>query len=117
MTKYAFVVFLLASTCAQAQTAKIVGIGATSCARFNEEIARSPSTERDYLAWAQGFMSGLLMRAPQGVDENLDLAPPSFALRNQAAFLHDFCSRNPGQDYADAVLALYLRLRGPDTHT
>ena len=88
MTKDLFVVvFLLAAICAQAQTAKIVGIGASSCAHFNEEIARSPSTQRDYFAWAQGFMSGVLLRAPLGQDEKLDLVPPSFPLSRQAAFL------------------------------
>lgn len=111
------VVFIFAATCAQAQTAKIVGIGASSCAHFNEETIRRPSTERDYFAWAQGFMSGVLLRAPLGQDEKLDLAPPSFSLRQQAAFLREFCSRNTSQSYADAVLELYLRLRGPEART
>ena len=96
---------------------KIVGIGASSCARFHEEIARSPSTERDYFAWAQGFMSGVLLRAPLGQDETLDLAPPSFSLGKQAAFLREFCSKKPSQNFADAVLELYLRLRGPKSRT
>jgi hypothetical protein len=109
------VIFLLAATCAQAQTAKIVGIGASSCAHFNEETARSPSTQRDYFAWAQGFMSGVELRAPLGQDEKLDLAPPSFPLNKQAAFLREFCSKNSSQNFADAVLELYLRLRGPET--
>jgi hypothetical protein len=111
------VVFIFAATCAQAQTAKIVGIGASSCAHFNEEIARSPSTQRDYFAWAQGFMSGVLLRAPLGQDETLDLTPPSFPLQKQAAFLREFCSKLPNQSYADAVLELYLRLRGPESRT
>ena len=97
--------------------AKVVGIGASSCAQFNEEIARSPSAERDYFAWAQGFMSGVLLRAPTGQDEKLDLTPPSFPLRQQAAFLRLFCSKNTSQSYADAVLELYLRLRGPEART
>lgn len=110
-------VLLLAASSAQAQMAKIVGIGASSCAHFNEEIARNPRTERDYFAWAQGYMSGVLMRAPLGVDEKLDLAPPSFPLQEQAAFLRKFCSNGLSQAYADAVLELYLRLRGPETRT
>src|SRR5215216_5774855 len=79
----------------QAQTVNIVGIGAATCARFKEEITQNPSAERDYLAWAQGFMSGALMRAPQGVDEDLNLLPPSFPLQQQANFLRAFCSENP----------------------
>ena len=58
--------FVFAVTCAQAQMVKVVGIGASSCAQFNEEVAGSPSAERDYFAWAQGFMSGVLLRAPTG---------------------------------------------------
>ncbi|MFO1100744.1 MAG: hypothetical protein U1E81_21430 [Xanthobacteraceae bacterium] len=109
--------FLFTAPCAQAQMVKVVGLGASTCAQFNEEIARRPSVERDYFAWAQGFMSGVLLRAPTGQDEKLDLAPPSFPLHQQAAFLRLFCSSNKTQSYADAVLALYIRLRGPEART
>jgi hypothetical protein len=98
-----------------AQTVNIVGIGAASCAHFNEEIARNPRAERDYLAWAQGFMSGALLRAPKGVDEDLDLLPPAFPLDKQAAFLRAFCAERATQDYSDAVHALYQRLKGAPT--
>jgi hypothetical protein len=94
-------VVLLAGSSAQTQTAKVVGIGASSCARFSNEIAGRPTVERDYFAWAQGFMSGLLMRATQGVDEKLDLAPPWFSLIKQAAFLRDYCSKKPNQGFAE----------------
>lgn len=100
---------------AQAGAAKIVGIGASSCARFNQDIPAAPTIERDYFAWAQGFMSGALIRAPRGVDEGLDLAPESFSLQMQADFLRAFCLENPGRDYVDAVHALYRRLRGAGT--
>lgn len=111
----AVIVVLLIVSSAQAETAKIVGIGASSCARFSEETAGRPTVERDYFAWAQGFMSGVLMRAPQGVDENLDLAPPWFSLAKQAAFLRDYCEKKPSRSFADAVIELYIYLRGPDT--
>ncbi len=100
------------ATCATAQETKIVGIGAATCARFNAQVAEAPASERDYLAWAQGFMSGALMRAPPGVDEDLDLLPPTLPLPDQAAFLRSFCREHPEQDYMDAVRALYHRLRG-----
>lgn len=108
-------VSILLTMNARAQVVNIVGIGAVSCARFNEEIARNPQAERDYLAWAQGFMSGALLRAPKGVDEDLDLLPPSFALDKQAAFLRAFCAEKPHQDYSDAVHALYKHLKGAPT--
>ena len=97
----------------QAEPTKIVGIGAASCAWFGADAAAQPAMERDYFAWAQGFMSGALIRAPDGVDEGLDLAPPSMPLAAQADFLRTFCAANPATDYSDAVRALYHRLRGP----
>lgn len=100
---------------AQAETAHIVGIGAASCTRFNEEVARNPPVERDYVAWAQGFMSGVLIRAPAGVDENLDLLPPTYPLQRQADFLRSFCRNNPDRDYSDGVLDLYRLLRNPSS--
>ncbi|GJD97576.1 hypothetical protein [Methylobacterium iners] len=106
---------LLSASCAQAQSVKIVGIGASTCTRFNAEIAAAPSAERDYLAWAQGFMSGALVRAPPGVDEGLDLAPADFPLGLQAEFLRDFCLKHEAGDFSDAVHALYRRLRGGGT--
>ncbi len=55
-----------------------------------------------------------MFTAPPGVDEGLDLAPPSMPLDAQADFLRDSCAANPGQDFMDAVRALYHRLRGPN---
>lgn len=102
----------LLGTVAQAETVNIVGVGAATCTQFNEEIARRPSAERDYLAWAQGFMSGALLRAPKGVDEDLNLLRPSFPLEKQAAFLRTYCVANPHLSYSDAVHALYKHLKG-----
>jgi hypothetical protein len=118
--KIAFILYLSAlaafvASLARAETVRIVGIGAASCAGFNQEISEKPATERDYLAWAQGFMSGALMRAPQGVDEDLDLLPPALPLQQQADFLRAFCLENPDQSYMDAVHALYQRLKGRPT--
>ena len=96
---------------AQAQTAKIVGHGASSCAKFNEESQGNPALEREYFAWAQGFMSGALMRAPQGVDEDLDLLQGDLTAADQMRFLADFCLRNAGEDYMDAARTLYRQLR------
>lgn len=96
---------------AHAETAKIVGIGASSCNHFNEEIRKTPALQRDYFAWAQGFMSGALIRAPEGVDVGLDLTPPSLPLEEQADFLRTFCAKNQDQDFMDATRALYRHLR------
>ena len=100
---------------AQAPATKIVGIGASTCARFIHDIGEAPARERDYLAWAQGFMSGALIRAPEGIDEGLDLAPASMPLSAQANFLRAFCRKSPSLDYMDAVHALYRHLRTQQT--
>jgi hypothetical protein len=111
----AAVICLLSILPVQAQTAKIVGIGVASCSVFSREAAETTSAERDYLAWAQGFMSGALMRAPLGVDEGIDLLPPAFPLRAQADFLRSFCRDHPDKDYVDAVHELYRHLRAIST--
>ncbi|MDU1671578.1 MAG: hypothetical protein E6833_35925, partial [Bradyrhizobium sp.] len=64
-----------------------------------------------YLAWAHGFMRGILLSRPAGVDEGLDLNPPSFGLIVQLHFMEDQCAKSPSLDFSDAVAALYKRLR------
>ena len=99
------------TTRSEAQTRKVVGLGATTCQNFNAEVATNPASRRDYLAWAQGYMSGILLSRPAGVDDGLDLSPPTFSLLNQLKFLEDYCAGNASMDFGDAVEALYKRLR------
>lgn len=94
-----------------AQIGKIVGLGAARCAQFTLDVERSPVMQRDYLAWAQGFMSGVLLSQPAGVDEGLDLIPQSLPLLEQLEFLRKYCRDKPEEDFTDAVLALYKKLR------
>lgn len=96
---------------AQAPKAKIVGLGAATCQRFNDDVRSNPLIRRDYLAWAQGYMSGIILSRPAGVDEGLDLNPATFGLVNQLHFLEDHCAKNASLDFSDAVEALYKRLR------
>jgi hypothetical protein len=96
---------------AEPQTARIVGLGATTCLQFGEDIRSNPSLHRDYLAWAQGYMSGILLSRPPGIDQGLDLDPPTFDMINQLHFLGDYCAENTSANFADAVEALYKRLR------
>lgn len=98
-------------TITYAETVKIVGIGAMSCAEFNRVIMNNPAEERALFAWAQGFMSGALMRAPPGSDDDLDLMPARAPLQQQAAFLRTFCAAAPEKGFADAVMELYCTLR------
>lgn len=96
---------------AQPATAKIVGVGATSCVKFIANINENPSTQRDYLAWAQGFMSATLLSRPTGVDVGLDLNPPNFGLIKQLEFLRQHCLTNRSHHFSDAVVELYKLLR------
>lgn len=96
---------------AQQTVAKIVGLGAATCIDFTNDIERSPIMQRDYLAWAQGFMSGILLSRPAGVDEGLDLNPQEFGLPEQLEFLRQHCAENRSGAFADAVVALYKVLR------
>lgn len=96
---------------AEGRTAKIVGLGAATCKQFNGDVALNPMVRRDYLAWAQGFMSGIILSRPPGMDEGLDLNPATFDLVTQLRFLEDHCARNEALDFSEAVEALYKRLR------
>ena len=109
------VAIVLSTDLAWAQYVKIVGIGSSTCAVFNAEIAATPMIERDYLAWAQGYMSGALVRAPSGVDDGLDLTPAAFPLSKQADFLREFCGANESRDFSDGVHELYRRLKSSGT--
>jgi hypothetical protein len=96
---------------AEAPKARIVGLGAATCQQFNDDVKSNPLIRRDYLAWAQGFMSGILLSRPPGVDQGLDLNPATFGLVNQLHFLEDHCAKNTSQNFSDAVEVLYKRLR------
>jgi hypothetical protein len=95
----------------EAKAVKTVGSGAVGCNQFNEDYTRDPYSERGYFAWAQGLMTGILLRAPEGVDEDLDLIPPAMPIQNQMAFIRRFCAASPEEGYQDAILALYKELR------
>ena len=71
----------------------------------------TPDAQRDYLAWAQGFMSAILLTRPAGVDEKVDLLPPSLPLLKQLEFLHDQCWKSPQGSFSEAVEYLYRHLR------
>ena len=83
-----------AGSLGETRTGKIVGLGAATCKQFNGDVAANPTVQRDYLAWAQGFMSAIILSRPPGVDERLDLSPPTFDLIAQLHFLKDYCARN-----------------------
>jgi hypothetical protein len=96
---------------AEPAIAKIVGLGATPCAQFEQEANERPAVQREYLAWAQGFMSGILIGRPPDVDVGLDLNPRGFGLHSQLDFLKEHCREHPAETISDASIELYKRLR------
>jgi hypothetical protein len=103
---------LSCSRTGSAQPVEIAGIGVTRCHDFIQQVGRDPAIEGDYFAWAQGFMSGVLLRGRPGQDEALKLVPPQLAPELQRQFLRDYCKRNPLRYYFHAIAALYKRLGG-----
>ena len=57
-------------------------------------------------------MSGILLAAPIGVDEQLTLLPVRFPIAAQLAFLRAYCERSPEASYSDGVETLYRELGG-----
>jgi hypothetical protein len=95
---------------AGAQPVKIAGIGVSRCHVFNEQIADRPGLEELYLTWAQGFMSGVLLRTRPGQDDSLDLT--RMTTDEQRRFLKEYCRANPLRYYYEGVAALYHKLDG-----
>jgi hypothetical protein len=95
-----------------AQTVAIVGTGTAACSRFTAAIAARPIEEREYFSWAQGYMSGILLSAPPGVDEGLALTSDALPIPSQLAFVKAFCERYPSASYSDSVETLYRALGG-----
>jgi hypothetical protein len=62
------------------------------------------------MAWAQGFMSGMLASQPGGADQQINLNPVTYDLVSQLHFLEDHCSQNSALRFSDAVAALFQRL-------
>jgi hypothetical protein len=103
---------LSGSQAGSAQPVEIAGVGVTRCHEFNQQVDRDPAVEDYYFAWAQGFMSGVLLRGRPGQDESLTLVPSQLPPEQQRQFLRDYCKRNPLRYYFHATAALYQRLGG-----
>ena len=95
-----------------AQTAQIVGTGAVSCGQFGQAVDSDPDAIREYFAWAQGYMSGVMIRSPAGVDDALDISSNSMPIIEQMNFIRIYCMSHRDREYADAIQALYHVLGG-----
>ena len=114
MTRAYLIVLLLTMSnthISVAQNVKITGLGASNCAKYINDIESNETSEKTYFAWAQGFMNGALVRAPAGIDDNLDLIPRSFPVVDQMSFLKNWCRSNRDSDFSNASFALFKELR------
>jgi hypothetical protein len=88
------------------------GPGASSCLRFALDYTRIPPSEEQYFVWAQGYMSAMVMMAPGGIDDDLNLLPASYPKERQMAVVRSVCAQDPQRSYSHAVRALYRHLGG-----
>ena len=88
------------------------GPGVSSCLKFALDYTRNPPSEEQYFIWAQGYMSGIVMTAPGGMDDALDLLPAAYPKESQLAWIRSVCAQDPQRSYAHAVRVLYRHLGG-----
>ncbi|MGH6889700.1 MAG: hypothetical protein ACREHF_10980 [Rhizomicrobium sp.] len=83
------------------------GLGMHSCAEFAEQYRANPVVVEDaYVAWAEGYMSGLniesaVLNLPERSLAGLDLESIKVEIRS-------YCDNHPLAAYLDAVTAAYL---------
>src|SRR5215217_9717284 len=75
------------------------GLGASSCLRFALDYTRMPRSEEQYFVWAQGYMSAIMMMAPGGIDDDLNLLPASYPKATQMAWIRGVCAQDPQRSY------------------
>ena len=88
------------------------GLGASSCLKFALDYTRSPPSEKQYFIWAQGYMSAIMMMAPSGIDDALNLLPASYPKESQMAWIRSICAQDPQRSYGHAIRVLYRHLGG-----
>jgi hypothetical protein len=88
------------------------GPGASSCLKFALDYIANPAAEEHYFMWAQGYMSAVVVMAPGGMDDNLDLLPAAYPKESQMAWVRSVCAQDPQRSYAYAVRVLYRHLGG-----
>jgi hypothetical protein len=102
----------LSPSVANSQMVAVVGTGTAKCGKYLTEISAKPEAEREYFSWAQGYMSGILLSAPPGVDDSLQLITEKLPVASQINFMRQFCGQKPDTSYSDGVEALYRALGG-----
>jgi hypothetical protein len=87
----------------------VLGPGTVSCAKFAEAYRNSPTNvENLFFAWAEGMMSGVNTAALEALGKYRDLS--AMTIKEQQAYLRDYCDQHPLADYSEAVRGLFEKL-------
>lgn len=83
-----------------------LGLGMQSCTEFDNEYKAHPEiVQAAYIAWAEGFMSGLNASATANKLPVRDLS--KIDLQSTAADIREYCAMHPFAAYDTAVLTMY----------
>jgi len=110
--KFGAAAFLLAWLAHPTGAIAGTGIGASSCLKFALDYTRNPPSEEQYFVWAQGYLSAIVLMAPGGIDDDLDIPQAPDAKASQMASIRSVCAQDPQRSYGHAVRTLYRRLGG-----
>ena len=108
------IAFVLVSTAAAQEGARIYGAGARDCAGFLADVKAQPNLGLSYFSWAQGYMSHRNTIEKQNTGRDVNLTPKSFDYTKQYEAMGNFCVINTTSHFVDAVEAVYERLRAMD---
>jgi hypothetical protein len=110
--KFIATAFVFLGLAVSSYAAPEAGPGASNCLKFARSYNRNPALEEHYFIWAQGYMSSVVMMAPGGIDDNLNLSPASYPKEGQMAWSRSVCAQDPFRSYGHAVRVLYRHLGG-----
>jgi hypothetical protein len=84
------------------------GVGVSPCSEFTR-VREKPEFEALFFTWAQGFLTGWNMGAPDDSGFSVDMS--GLSRDEQKQFIRDYCEANPTNRYLQGVTALMSRLR------
>ncbi|UGA43108.1 hypothetical protein HU230_0033315 [Bradyrhizobium quebecense] len=81
-----------------------VGVGTATCGQYSTLYkANSEETEKHFIGWLDGFLSGLNVYALRKGERSKNLG----SLQARKSLLHNYCDEHPLQDVGKAAMAIY----------
>ena len=96
---------------AHAEPAYYAGMGVLPCSTVNVVLRSSPDLAKEFLDWAQGFLSGMNEVLKSHNIPVTDAMPTGFGSDVQRAYLIGLCREDPQLVFAFAVRRLWDELR------